>query len=70
MDQRIHAAEKMLECPLLAISGHQAPTSRTSALPPKADIQAAIPHQPLTDVRFAPNSGRSTGYRRMSAFDP
>ncbi len=27
------------ECPLLAISGHTAGSSRTSALPPKADIQ-------------------------------
>ncbi len=35
------AVEPAGECPLLAISGHRAPTSRTSALPPKADIQSA-----------------------------
>ncbi len=29
-----------------------------------------IPDQAPANVRFAPNSGRSTGCRRMSAFDP
>ncbi len=37
---------------------------------PEADIRIAIPYQPLTNVCFTPNSGRSTGYRRMSAYDP
>jgi hypothetical protein len=55
---------------LLAISRHPAGSSRTSALPPKADIRIAIPHQPLTNVRFAPNSGHSRGHRWMSAYDP
>ncbi len=41
-----------------------------SALPPIADIRIAIPYQPLTNVCCTPNSGRSRGYRRMSAFDP
>ncbi len=31
---------RQTECPLLAISGHTAGSSRTSALPPKADITA------------------------------
>ena len=35
-----------------------------------ADIRIAIPHQPLTNVCFTPNSGRSTGCRGMSAYDP
>ncbi len=58
------------QCPLLAISRHPDGHAETSALPPKADIRIAIPYQPLTNVCFAPNSGRSTGYRRISAFDP
>ncbi len=33
----------MLECPLLAISGHPEGHTRASALPPKADIRAAKP---------------------------
>ncbi len=41
MMERIHAAEKVLECPLLAISTHPEGSSRTSALPPIADISAA-----------------------------
>ena len=44
---------------LLAISGHAEGSSRTSALPPKADIQIMIPGQAPSDVRFAPNSGHS-----------
>ncbi len=70
MMERIHAAEKVLECLLLAISRHAEGADRESALPLKADIRIAIPYQPLTNVCFTPNSGRSTGYRRMSAFDP
>ncbi len=38
----------MLECPLMAISGHTAGSSRTSALPPKADIHVVIPRRRLT----------------------
>jgi hypothetical protein len=41
MHQRIHAVAGLPECPLLAISGHTAGTSRTSsALPLKADVAA------------------------------
>ena len=60
----------MPQCPLLAISGHSEGSSRTSALPPKADIQAAIPRQPLSNVRFALNSGHKWLWCGMSAFDP
>ncbi len=70
MDQRIHAAEMAPECPLLAISGHSEGRSRTSALPPKADIRIAVPYQPLTNFRFAPNSGHKWVAEVMSAFDP
>jgi hypothetical protein len=52
------------------LSGAARMSSRMSALPPIADIWIAIPYQPLINVCFTPNSGRSTGYRRMSAFDP
>ncbi len=58
------------ECPLLAISGHTAGSSRTSALPPKADIRDAIPHRRPSDVRFAPKSGHKWVCRGMSAYDP
>ncbi len=51
----------MLECPLLAISGLFGVLRGASALPPKADIRIAIPHQPLTNVRFAPESRHSNG---------
>jgi hypothetical protein len=37
------------ECPLLAISGRFEGSARESALHPKADIQAAIPRQPLSN---------------------
>ncbi len=60
----------MLECPLVAISGHAERCARESALPPKADIQIAIPHQPLTNVRFTPNSGHKWAPEFMSAYDP
>ncbi len=62
--------KKVPECPLVAISGLFEVLRGASALPPKADIRIAIPHQPLTNVRFAPNSGHSRGHRWMSAFDP
>ncbi len=58
------------ECPLLAISRHPEGSSRTSALPPIADIQIMIPGQALANVRFAPNSGPNSTLRWMSAFDP
>ncbi len=45
------------QCPLLAISRHPEGSSRTSALPPIADIQIMIPGQAPANVRFAPNSG-------------
>ena len=41
MDQRIHAAEKAPECPLLAISRHNLGCVRESTLPPNADIGSA-----------------------------
>ncbi len=47
---------KVLECPLLAISGHAERVVNRSALPPKADIQIISPGQAPDDVRFAPNS--------------
>ncbi len=50
------------ECPLLAISRHPEGSSRTSALPPIADIQIMIPSQAPANVRFAPNSGHWRGY--------
>ena len=37
----------MLECPLMAISGHSEGSPRTSALPPKADIGEGIAECPL-----------------------
>ncbi len=58
------------KCPLMAISGLFSVGPGTSAFPPKADIRIAIPYQPLTNVCFAPNSGRSTGCREISASDP
>ncbi len=36
------------ECPLMAISGHTAGSSRTSALPPKADIRRRDPASAAT----------------------
>ncbi len=45
MDQRIYAAEKALECPLLAISRHAEGCSKGSALPPKADITRGKLHR-------------------------
>jgi len=41
-----------------------------SALPPIADIGIAIPYQPLTNVCFAPESGRKWATEFMSAYDP
>ncbi len=70
MDQRIHAAEKALECPLMAISRHPEGHAGTSALPPTADIQIMIPGQAPADVRFAPDSGPNSTLRGMSAYDP
>ncbi len=58
------------ECRLLAISGLFEVVPRRSALPRKADIQIAIPYQPLTNVRFTPNSRPNWTLRGMSAFDP
>ncbi len=59
-----------MRCPLLAISRHPEGSSRTSALPPKADIQIMIPGQAPADVRLAPNSGHKWLWRWMSAYDP
>ena len=39
MHQRIHAADMMLECPLVAISGRSNHLRATSALPPTGDIR-------------------------------
>ncbi len=55
MGRRIYAGGKPRECPLLAISGHTAGSSRTSALPPKADIRPPILSELASDVRFAAN---------------
>ncbi len=57
------------QCPLLAISGHTEGSSRTSALPPKADIQIMIPGQAPADVRLTPESGRKWVWRWMSAYE-
>jgi len=70
MDGEIYAASNIAICPLLAISRHTAGSSRTSALPPIADIQIMISGQAPANVRFAPNSGHKWVLRRMSAFDP
>ncbi len=45
----------MLECPLVAISGHAEGSARESALPPKADIHPPILSELASDVRFAAN---------------
>ncbi len=52
-----HCAPNGLECPLLAISRHTEGSSRTSALPPIADIQTVKSRKGPLDVRFAPTSG-------------
>ncbi len=59
-----------LQCPLLAISRHPEGSSRTSALPPKADIQTAKSRHCSLDVRCYPKSGHKWLWRGMSAFDP
>ena len=51
------------KCPLMAISGHTEGRSRTSALPPIADIQVMMPRRQSSDVRFTPKSGHWRGYR-------
>ncbi len=51
-------------------SRHPEGSSRTSALPPRADIQIMIPGQAPADVHLAPNSGRKWVTEFMSAFDP
>ncbi len=43
MDQRIYAAEKALECPLMAINGPSELAVRMSALGRKADLRSQRP---------------------------
>jgi len=38
MTERIHAAEKVLECPVMANNGLSSHVASTSAPPPRADI--------------------------------
>jgi hypothetical protein len=51
MMERIHAAEKVPECPLLAISRHYEGYANASAFTLKADIGAADSEKRTLDVR-------------------
>ncbi len=56
MRQRIHAAEKVLECPLLAKTYRQSRRRGTSAMASGSDIQAAMSDFELISSALPPGS--------------